>query len=113
MPQLQLLKSQIAHANQIYAAGVDEDWKRSCMEYPKMLDYYFSLVEAGLPDEEESCVREPMFGGAGGNGSGGARKARRGSAGQSVVGQRRRERRRSRGRTKTPPRAPSVGKYMR
>lgn len=106
--QLQLLHSQIGQASAIFKAGVDEDWRRSCLRYPEVLDYYFNLVEITLPDDRDLAVREPRFGVPLKE----TRKinGRRGSADLSN-GHRKKERRRSRGRT--PPAVPMAGSYRR
>ncbi|TKA34214.1 hypothetical protein B0A50_00194 [Salinomyces thailandicus] len=61
--QLQVLHAQIQQANGVFRQGVDEDWRRSCLRYPEVLDYYFELVGVELPGEEEVEVRDPRFGG--------------------------------------------------
>jgi hypothetical protein len=60
--QLHILNTQIQQANAAYRAGVDEDWRRSCLRYPEVLDYYFSLVEYSFPMENHPMIAEPSFG---------------------------------------------------
>jgi len=99
--QLQQLNYQIQVANESFKRGVDEDWRRSCLRYPDVLDYYFSLVELDFPHETDSVVKNPIFGAplkdtrrirARGGGGGGSKEHRK------------KHRRRSRERT--PPTAP-------
>ncbi|KXL44949.1 hypothetical protein M433DRAFT_71037 [Acidomyces richmondensis BFW] len=99
--QLQHLNYQIQVANDNFKRGVDEDWRRSCLKYPEVLDYYFGLVEVDFPRETDSVITSPRFGAplketrrirARGGGDGGSKELRK------------KERRRSRGRT--PPTAP-------
>ncbi|EMD00680.1 hypothetical protein BAUCODRAFT_47978, partial [Baudoinia panamericana UAMH 10762] len=59
--QLHALQSQIAHANVALKAGVDEDWRNSCMQYPRILDYYFRLVVISFPDPRDPALQEPRF----------------------------------------------------
>jgi hypothetical protein len=53
------------HPNEISAAqaqlkrGIDEDWQASVQRYPEVLEYFYSLVELTLPDEEEPAVKDP------------------------------------------------------
>ena len=110
--QFYTLQTQINHAQGIYKAGVDEDWRRSCLRYPEVLDYYFSLVEVSLPDDKDSVMREPRFGAALKETR--RIKARRGSRGSGDFsnGHRKNGRRRtSRGRT--PPQAPMASAFRR
>ena len=62
--QLELLQNQIKHANAIYKAGVDEDWRRSWLE---AIAYYFDLADIGLPGERDPAVQSPKFGETGKN----------------------------------------------
>ncbi|KAK1075660.1 hypothetical protein LTR74_000068 [Friedmanniomyces endolithicus] len=95
--QLATLHAQIQHANTLFQQGVDEDWRRCCLEYPKVLDFYFRMVEVRFPAE------------VGGEETGGGREQRRVKGRRESVeagGRGKKERRRSRGRT--PPVAPMV-----
>ncbi|AEO55455.1 hypothetical protein MYCTH_2086739 [Thermothelomyces thermophilus ATCC 42464] len=53
------------HPNEISAAqaqlkrGIDEDWQASVQRYPEVLEYFFSLVELTLPDDNEQAVKDP------------------------------------------------------
>ena len=111
--QLHLLHSQIGQAQSIFQAGVDEDWRRSCLRYPEVLDYYFSLIDISMPRDDDSAVQEPRFG----DQLNGPRriKARRGSmsSGQMYKKKGRRNSMSSRGRPRTPPAAPMVDAYRR
>lgn len=60
--QIMTLKNQIAQANEIFRQGIDEDWRRSCLKYPEVLDYYFSLVRFSIPKENDALLRNPSFG---------------------------------------------------
>lgn len=106
--QLNLLHSQIGQAQAIFQAGLDEDWRRSCLRYPEVLDYYFSLVDISLPDRDDPRVLEPRFGAP----TQGPRriKARRGSVDSGMI-YKKKGRRSSRGRT--PPLAPMVDAFRR
>jgi hypothetical protein len=107
--QLQALHHQILTANAAFKAGVDEDWRRSCMEYPKVLDYYFQLVDVGFPGDGDDSVRDPVFSGATPH----AREQKRVKQRRDSMDtqHRKKERRRSRGRT--PPPVPMAGNYRR
>ncbi|KAK5175712.1 uncharacterized protein LTR77_000851 [Saxophila tyrrhenica] len=107
--QLNHLRSQMSQAQNIYQQGVDEDWRRCCMKYPEVLDYYLSLVDIDLPDDTDTAVRDPRFGGGPVNETKRI-KPRRGST-DLGKGHRKRSRRRSRGRT--PPAAPMPGGHRR
>lgn len=61
--QLQLFHSQVNQANVTLQQGVDQDWRTSCMRYPEVLDYYFSLVEVSLPSDRDPSILDPRFGG--------------------------------------------------
>lgn len=60
--QLQSLQQQISHAQEIYKAGVNEDWRRSCMKYPDVLDYFFALIDIDFPDDDDDSMKKPRFG---------------------------------------------------
>lgn len=60
--QLMILKNEISRANDIFKRGLDEDWRRSCMRYPEVLDYYFSLIRFTIPREDDPLMRNPRFG---------------------------------------------------
>lgn len=53
------------HPNEINAAqaqlkrGIDEDWQASVQRYPEVLEYFYSLVELTLPDDNEPAVKDP------------------------------------------------------
>jgi hypothetical protein len=53
------------HPNEIAAAqaqlkrGIDEDWQASVQRYPEVLEYFYSLVELTLPDDNEPAVKDP------------------------------------------------------
>lgn len=99
--QLQSLQQQISHAQELYKSGVDEDWRRSCLKYPDVLDHFFNLVDLDFPDDTDSSVQTPQFGGSA-KGPRKAIKARQRSRGSTDVsnGHRKKGRRRhSRGRT--------------
>jgi hypothetical protein len=50
---------EIADANAMLKRGIDEDWQSSVQRYPEVLEYFFSLVEFTLPDDDESAVKDP------------------------------------------------------
>lgn len=108
-PQLNNLRQQMSQAQSIYQSGVDEDWRRCCLKYPEVLDYYLGLVDFGFPDDRDPSMRDPRFGGPINDPK--KLKHRRGSV-DSGKGHRKRSRRRnSRGRT--PPAAPMAGSRRR
>ncbi|KAF2170021.1 hypothetical protein M409DRAFT_64404 [Zasmidium cellare ATCC 36951] len=116
--QLQLIHSQIEQANTILQQGVDQDWRTSCLRYPEVLDYYFGLVEFGLPSDKAPAIREPRFGAPAKEGARKAVKERRESVDMGVKEQGRKARRRSRsrgggGRTPPLPTVPMPGHYRR
>ncbi|KAK3991330.1 hypothetical protein QBC44DRAFT_52393 [Cladorrhinum sp. PSN332] len=53
------------HPTEISAAqaqlkrGIDEDWQASVQRYPEVLEYFYSLVELTLPDDNEAAVKDP------------------------------------------------------
>lgn len=59
--QLQIIRSQILAANVTLRARVDEDWYRSCAKYPRVLDYYFSLVDVKIPNDRDPTMLNPRF----------------------------------------------------
>jgi membrane-bound lytic murein transglycosylase len=89
--------AEIARAEAALKRGIDEDWKHSVQRYPEVLEYYYSLVDMVLPNEEDANVRDPPL-----SALSGARKARlrerdrerrEDAAGRTPVVQRRPERR--------------------
>jgi hypothetical protein len=75
------------HPNEIAAAqaqlkhGIDEDWQASVQRYPEVLEYFYSLVELTLPDDNEPAVKDPPL-----SALSGSRKAgRRGGIGPPTV----------------------------
>lgn len=66
------------HPNEIAAAqaqlkrGIDEDWQASVQRYPEVLEYFYSLVELTLPDDNEPAVKDPPL-----SALSGSRKAQR------------------------------------
>ncbi|KAK3324206.1 hypothetical protein B0T19DRAFT_402455 [Cercophora scortea] len=76
------------HPNEISAAqaqlkrGIDEDWQASVQRYPEVLEYFYSLVELTLPDDNEPAVKDPPLSAL----NGGGRKAgRRAGGGATTV----------------------------
>lgn len=59
--QLHIIRSQIQAANVTLRARVDEDWYRSCAKYPKVLDYYFSLIDVKIPNGRDPTMLNPRF----------------------------------------------------
>lgn len=112
--QIAVLHGQINQANHIFKQGIDDDWRRSCLQYPEVLDYFFSLVELSLPDERDVAVMQPRFGGT-------AVKEpkrvtqRRSSTDESSVKTKKKDREKDRRRDsgRTPPPAPMAGGYRR
>ncbi|EGS21163.1 uncharacterized protein CTHT_0030050 [Thermochaetoides thermophila DSM 1495] len=51
--------SQIADAQAALKRGIDEDWQASVQRYPEVLEYFFSLVELTLPDDNDAAVKDP------------------------------------------------------
>ncbi|KAL2261078.1 hypothetical protein VTK26DRAFT_4731 [Humicola hyalothermophila] len=51
--------SQIADAQAQLKRGIDEDWQSSVQRYPEVLEYFYSLVELTLPDDNEPAVKDP------------------------------------------------------
>lgn len=51
--------SQIADAQTQLKRGIDEDWQASVQRYPEVLEYFYSLVELTLPDDNEPAVKDP------------------------------------------------------
>jgi len=94
----------------MFKQGVDEDWRRSCLRYPEVLDYYYNLVEFAVPPERDPAIVDPRFGAPAKERP--RMKAKRNSADASSMKEhRKKDRRRSRGRTPPPPRAPMPGAF--
>lgn len=51
--------SEIAAAQAQLKRGIDEDWQASVQRYPEVLEYFYSLVELTLPDDNEPAVKDP------------------------------------------------------
>ncbi|KAK4678041.1 hypothetical protein QC764_304050 [Podospora pseudoanserina] len=51
--------NEIAAAQQALKRGIDEDWQASVQRYPEVLEYFYSLVELTLPDDNEPAVKDP------------------------------------------------------
>ncbi|KAK0714594.1 hypothetical protein B0H67DRAFT_644440 [Lasiosphaeris hirsuta] len=74
------------HPNEISAAqaqlkrGIDEDWQASVQRYPEVLEYFYSLVELTLPDDNEAAVKDPPL-----SALSGSRKAGRRGGGSGTV----------------------------
>jgi hypothetical protein len=74
------------HPNEIAAAqaqlkrGIDEDWQASVQRYPEVLEYFYSLVELTLPDDNEPAVKDPPL-----SALNGSRKAGRRTGGPATV----------------------------
>ncbi|KAF3006659.1 hypothetical protein E8E13_008312 [Curvularia kusanoi] len=62
---IQQLQSQIAEAHADFKRGIDLDWKASVLRYPEVLDYFYSLVELRLPNDDDNRVVQPPFAAAG------------------------------------------------
>lgn len=58
--------SEIVAADAELKRGIDEDWRASVQRYPEVLEYFFGLVELSVPNEEDSCVRDPPLSALGG-----------------------------------------------
>lgn len=63
---------QLAAAQAQLKRGIDEDWQASVQRYPEVLEYFYSLVELTLPDDNEPAVKDPPL-----SALNGPRKARR------------------------------------
>jgi hypothetical protein len=74
------------HPNEISAAqaqlkrGIDEDWQASVQRYPEVLEYFYSLVELTLPDDNEPAVKDPPL-----SALNGSRKASRRQGGPGTI----------------------------
>lgn len=112
--QIAVLHGQINQANQIFKQGIDDDWRRSCLQYPEVLDYFFSLVELSLPDERDVAVMQPRFGGTPVKEPKRVTQ-RRSSTDESSVKTKKKDREKDRRRDsgRTPPAAPMAGGYRR
>ncbi|KAK4238074.1 hypothetical protein C8A03DRAFT_44126 [Achaetomium macrosporum] len=51
--------SELAAAQAQLKRGIDEDWQASVQRYPEVLEYFYSLVELTLPDDNEPAVKDP------------------------------------------------------
>lgn len=52
-------QSEVAAAQAQLKRGIDEDWQASVQRYPEVLEYFYSLVELTLPDDNEPAVKDP------------------------------------------------------
>jgi len=59
------LQSQIAEAHAELKQGINADWRASVLRYPTVLDYFYSLVEMRLPEDDDPAVVNPPFAAAG------------------------------------------------
>lgn len=50
---------ELAAAQAQLKRGIDEDWQASVQRYPEVLEYFYSLVELTLPDDNEPAVKDP------------------------------------------------------
>ena len=50
---------ELAAAQAQLKRGIDEDWQASVQRYPEVLEYFYSLVELTLPDDNEAIVKDP------------------------------------------------------
>jgi hypothetical protein len=100
---LSMLHHQIMTANAAFKAGIDQDWRRSCLEYPRVLDYYFQLIEISFP-ADNLANDEAFVGNALHTMERETREAER------IAEKKKSRRRQSRGRT-TPPAHPMLGYY--
>ncbi|KAK8042746.1 hypothetical protein PG994_013229 [Apiospora phragmitis] len=51
--------TEIAQAQATLKRGIDEDWQSSVQRYPEVLEYFYSLVELTLPQDDEGAVKDP------------------------------------------------------
>ncbi len=51
--------TELANAQAQLKRGIDEDWQTSVQRYPEVLEYFYSLVELTLPDDNEAAVKDP------------------------------------------------------
>ncbi|KAH8681138.1 hypothetical protein BX600DRAFT_13059 [Xylariales sp. PMI_506] len=51
--------SEIAHAQTNLKRGIDEDWQASVQRYPEVLQYFYSLVDLTVPNDDEPAVKDP------------------------------------------------------
>ncbi|KAF2458748.1 hypothetical protein BDY21DRAFT_211208 [Lineolata rhizophorae] len=59
------LKAQMADADARLRRAVDDDWRACCLQYPEVLDHFYSLVEWRVPNDRASSVVEPSLGSEG------------------------------------------------
>lgn len=95
----------------LFKQGVDEDWRRSCLRYPEVLDYYFDLVQFQVPSDRDPAIIDPRFG-ATANERPRIREKRPSGDSTTTKEHRKKDRRRSRGRTPPAiPHAPMPGAF--
>lgn len=71
---------EIAAAQAQLKRGIDEDWQASVQRYPEVLEYFYSLVELTLPDDNEPAVKDPPL-----SALSGSRKAGRRGGGPATI----------------------------
>ncbi|KAI0132155.1 hypothetical protein BJ170DRAFT_680054 [Xylariales sp. AK1849] len=74
--------NEIAQAQAALKRGIDEDWQASVQRYPEVLEYFYSLVELTLPNDDESAVKDPPL-----SALNGSRKASRRSTAGTLAGE--------------------------
>lgn len=57
------LQAQISEAHAELKRGIDADWRASIMEYPKVLDYFYGMVEVRLPQDLDTASTSDRGGG--------------------------------------------------
>jgi hypothetical protein len=73
--------NELASAQAQLKRGIDEDWQASVQRYPEVLEYFYSLVELTLPDDNEQAVKDPPLSAL----NGGPRKGARRVAGAATT----------------------------
>jgi hypothetical protein len=48
------LQTQISEAHAELKRGIDTDWRVCVLQYPEILDYFYSLVSVRLPDQHDA-----------------------------------------------------------
>lgn len=51
--------AELARAQSELKRGIDTDWRASVQRYPEVLEYFYSLVDMTLPNDDEAAVRDP------------------------------------------------------
>ena len=62
--QLHRLTVEMQQAREYLQTNLNQDWAACLQKYPDTLDYFFSLVDAAVPRDDDPRVEQPVISGA-------------------------------------------------